>query len=378
MIKKQKEDDKMSNLELLKKELQLLRQEQYDLEKSFQNKINSKNKLIKKYQDEMMLSDLSNLEHIQKELVLLEQENEQLIINLNDKVTLKTKQINQLSNQINEIETEMLKPYTTYFNRYQKRDCILVEDFPKKEVIASYYNSSLATHHPLWDYGFFDIRELAEIIRIIYSLERQKEYQILTFGYLEYLPVDNENYDFMPLPTLNFLIGDTEKLAPYQVSDGCFEEIPFIDISESKQPNLIKLSPKIALDNTLGIYCYCDYPGLFGNEYGINYWDYKNQEQNCGQYSNKINIFSDNMLEKLTSYEGIEDTLSFPVHIDDKFLATILTSIAIYKKNRGTVNLTNDDYRYIFQKIYGEYSINIEKGVEQNIPKQLKYVKTLL
>ena len=375
MIKKQKEVDYMSNLEHLKKELQSLKQELTCLENSFQNKINTKKELIEKYQEDIKL-ELSDKVNLIKELSLLEQENDQLTTTFNNKIAIKTMQINQIVDQINNLEKEMLKPYTTYFNQYQKRDCILIEDFPKKEVLASYYNSSLANHHPLWNYGFFDIKELAEIIRMIYSLERQKEFQISTFGYLEYLPADDENYDFLPLPTLNFLIGDTEKIAPYQECDGFFEEIPFVEVSKSKQVNLIRLSPKHALDDTLGIYCYCEHSELFGNEYGINYSDDKNQEQNCGQYSNKINIFSDNMLEKLTNYEGIEDTLSFPVHADDKFLATILTSIAIYKRNRGTVDLTNGDYRYIFQKIYGEYAVDIEKGVEQNIPKQLKYVKT--
>lgn len=57
-------------------------------------------------------------------------------------------------------------------------------------------------------------------------------------------------------------------------------------------------------------------------------------------------------------------------HINDSFIAKALISIAVYKKNYQKTNLSNE---YIIYEMFHE-GVDIEKEVEQDILKKLKYV----
>lgn len=60
-------------------------------------------------------------------------------------------------------------------------------------------------------------------------------------------------------------------------------------------------------------------------------------------------------------------------HINVSFVVKSLIIIAIYKKNHQKTSLSNEDYQYIFYEIFHE-DVDIEKEVEWDIPKQLKYI----
>lgn len=272
-------------------------------------------------------------------------------------------------------EMEKKTLYPNYFASFQKKDFVFVENFPDLEVLKAYYSSPYSDNsfHPIWEYGYFNIKELIEIIRLIYSLQNQKEYQILTVGYLKKEKIKEQLVTRKPY--LQFTVGEQEQLKPYQLYQNCFIADDYVPIEYVKKANQISLFPKYALDDTLKIQCNC--PKFLRNDPGINYCDWiEDEEIQCSvQYSDQINIFDKRVYQKFANYEGMNDTISFPIDKDDTFLAEILIGIAIYKKNRKVHDLTNDDYRYIFQKIFREYSVDVAKGVEKNIPKTLKYVK---
>lgn len=290
--------------------------------------------------------------------------------------------IKEYQEAIKKKELEKMTLYEKYFDGYVdsfwKRDFELIEEFPDLEILKAYYSGVYSNHvtHPIWEYGYFDIRELAEIIRMIYSLQRQKKYEILTMGYLNLEScLDFGVGKFYTQPYLHFLIGDQEQLSPYQEYKNCFIESGFDPMEQVKHMNRIVLSPKEALSHTLDIQCDC--PRFTGNDKGINYYDFTTgEEMQCSvQYGDQINIFDPKVYQKFHNYEGMNDTISFPIHENDNFLAEILISIAVYKKNKRVSHLTNDDYRYIFQKIFGVHSVNIKRGVDKNIPKTLRYIK---
>lgn len=268
--------------------------------------------------------------------------------------------------------------YKKYFDSFNKRDLEYVDKFPDLEILKAYYSGPYSNNvtHPIWEYGYFNIEELAEIIRMLYSLHRQKEYEVLTMGYLHLEScLDFGVGNFYMQPYLHFLIGKPEQLSFYRDYQNCFIESDFMPVERGKKVNQIVLSPSVSSEHTLGIQCDC--PRFVRNANGINYCDFSSEKEvQCSvQYSDQINIFDPKVYQAFHNYEGMNDTLSFSIHEDDTFLARYLISIAIYKKNRRVHNLTNDDYRYIFQKIFLEYSVNIAKGVEKNIPKALKYIK---
>lgn len=353
----------MKQLQFLYQELETLKKERIDLTTTFENKKESLHQTIKMYQEEASrLEKNVDTRYLFQELEILEKENNELRRVFQDKINLINQKINIYQTKVEQLQLEFMQPYRRFFQKYQSRDLILAEDFPSQDIIKAYYNSILAKEekHPIWHYGYFNIKELAEVIRVLYSLQRQKEFQILTTCFFK------EDEHLLSHPNLYFLIGSKEQLESYQDYKNLFLANEHPKILPTKTKELITLSPSHSPKDKLGISCHI--PEIAPNIDEIAL-------KQCATYHDKINIFAPNMIANLLHYEGIQDTLSFPIHLEDKFLAEILISIAIYKKNRNVTDLTNDDYRYVFQKIFREYSIKIEKGMEQNIPKTLKYIK---
>lgn len=297
---------------------------------------------------------------------------------LQEEKNLLLEQIRQYDILIKEKQALYNNLYAEFFYKKSTKDFILYEDFPSFDEIKAYYNEERRIH-PISSFGNFNIKELAQVIKLLYSFERQKEYQIFTFGNLSLDHTGPEDIDRELKPYLYFLIGDEENLDPYKEFNHTFSEQEYhYPFEKSKIQNLICLQPnKGDFQNTLEIIS--DYPYHFiknGSNYnknGINYYDDLNKIPTCQTFAINTNIFS-NYLPII--YQGIQDTLNFPIYIDDRFIAQTLISIAIYKKNMGKFELSNEDYCYIFHELYGE-DIDLKKEIEKDIPKTLKYYKKI-
>lgn len=258
-----------------------------------------------------------------------------------------------------------------------------INKFPTTEEIRSYYQyGHIATTDdiPLYEYGWFDIKELAAIIKQLYSLKRQREYRILTFGNLDIIQTESKTKELAAL--MNFLIGDDKALSEF----GDFTNYFYNDCSKidwnywgldrySELPKGIKLVQEGRHRATgLGI--------TFKNESFdsqselINYYDPLSAKfiEDIG-FADKYNIFNKNFEIVIRGLEekverNVGAIMTFPLGIPDNFIAKALMSIVIYKKKVGKPSLSNDDYREIFWELFHE-DVDIGLTVDREIPKTL-------
>lgn len=266
--------------------------------------------------------------------------------------------------------------YVNFFLSKNSKKMILYDKFPDLDTIIKYYSDTFWNNiHPLEEFGKFEIKELLEVIKLLYSIKRQENYKILTTGFLT--PKFSKLLDgslFELVPNIYFLVGNDKTL------DDCFgyqnlflEEVKDFQFAKKYTANFIAISPKQAtIRDTLDISCQCPNSdcGYYG---GIQYYDELVNNYNTTKYLSIINIFDDNFYNKISRYSGIQDTLSFTIYPDDEFIAKVLLSIVIYKKNHHKQKLSNDDYRYIFYELFKE-NVNVEKEITKDFPKVLKYV----
>ena len=85
--------------------------------------------------------------------------------------------------------------YTCYKDKPNR--FINIERFPTTEEIRAFYQYGSITKYniPLYEYGWFDIKELAAIIKVLYSFKCQKEYQIITLTNFKIEHTSLETYD---------------------------------------------------------------------------------------------------------------------------------------------------------------------------------------
>lgn len=92
--------------------------------------------------------------------------------------------------------------YSYYFDSKKNKEIVLYDEFPNMDQIYDYYKqNNFAILHPLYEYGNFEIKELAEIIKFIYSIKYQSDYQVITTGTLTEnvsMLLDGEICDIMP------------------------------------------------------------------------------------------------------------------------------------------------------------------------------------
>lgn len=241
----------------------------------------------------------------------------------------------------------------------------------------------------LFEYGYFSIKELAVIIKLLYSFKRQEENKILTFANLnlDYISPKEDEREYNVY--LRFLVGNDKTLNSFYQYDNCFFEeyqklhetmCEYSQIKFAGISNLIVLSPNLSQkQNSLGISC--DGFGYYGQRLtrdGINYSDEWQKHDACAMFSERYNIFGIYPLTDLAKHmcgcSSLREILDFPISLYDNFIAEVLMSIVIYKRNIDKIDLDNEDYRYIFYELFGE-DVDIAKEMEKYFPTKLKYVR---
>lgn len=279
----------------------------------------------------------------------------------------------EVRKELVEKEKNIQKFYFDFFESKKRKEFVLYEKYPAYNEIYAYHNRF--PNHPVAHYGYFNIKELAEVIKLLYSFKKQEEYKVLTFGNAKVVHTGPEDVDRQIDPCIYFLIGNNQSLSSYQEFNQTFSYKENYGFENKHIYNLIRLECSKSTYrgcNELGIVT--EFPHIYNGD-GINYYDSLNDCSVCLKMFDTIGIFKLlNEYKLKNNYQGIKDTLSFPIHIKDSFIAKALISMVIYKKNIGKNELSNEDYSSIFRELFNE-DVDISKEIEKDIPKVLKYVQ---
>lgn len=260
-----------------------------------------------------------------------------------------------------------------------------IEKFPTTEEIRSFYqygSPKITDDILMYHYGWFDIKELAAIIKLLYSLKKQKEYSIVTLANLEIEYFGPEISDKRIVPYLNFLIGlDQKHIEEY---NGKYFNRPSLEgnildkYNFDRHQGLVRLKQDRKYEKKFKSF-------EFNSEGVISMhpisWDLDpliNWNDNTA-FSSEYNIFNKYFGEivKILDNEPrskICSLLSFSLDFQDAFIARVLFSIVIYKKKMNKFILTNDDYKYIFYELFKE-DVDVSEVVDKEIPKVLTRYK---
>lgn len=262
------------------------------------------------------------------------------------------------------------KSISSFPNEFQS-----IENFPTTEVIRSYLqygNPNICDDILLYEYGWFDIKELAAIIKVLYSLKKQQEYKLITLANLEDVYYGTEDVDKRTIPYVNFLIGPNKRMKYLEKYNGTYLDISYInnsfldDFNKERHLNLVRIKQKgMFVNSSLERRCVSNY-----------FKFYDEDKMNSGlSFSSKYNIFDKyfgDVIRRLNSEyrRNIGGLFSFSIDFQDNFIAKVLMSIVIYKKKVNKQNLDNEDYKYIFYELFRE-NIDLDSIIEREIPKSL-------
>lgn len=306
--------------------------------------------------------------------------------------------INKLQNEIDDLEhskeeAELLikkadmeirehynliaEEYRNFYINKKNKQFTLIDRFPNIQALNTYIARN--KNFPLYLDGKLSVTELAEIIKCLFQFTRQKNYELLTIGTTER---DCESTyggkSFSVKPHLFFLIGDDKTLEPFYQYNGKFvnNERVYNDIFlRAKGKNIICIEADRIWtyynENRLNIECSID-TNL--SDQGINYYDFEDGCYKNFMASGMKNVFSESIRGNLTCARrpSIKDVFDFKIDYNDTFIAKILISIIIYKRNNGIERLTEEDYNHIFRTLFNE-EVDIKGEAEKDIPKQLVY-----
>ena len=312
------------------------------------------------------MDKISKLQKEIEDLKLKKEEAERLIKEAEDKTQQNYKKI--------------CEEFKNFFINKRNEQFVLIDRFPNMEALNLYARRS--GEFPLYSDGELSAIELAAIIKHLYQFKRQQEYKILTIGATER---DGEpvygGQVFSAKPHLYFLIGNEQTLEPFISHNGQYENYwrMYNKIYlEAKGKDLISLE----LDRTwdahskkkLDIECYTE-TQFDEIRSTINYYDFEESRYKTFDVSNTKNIFSRNLRSSLNCSKkaSIKDVMDFKIHIDDTFIAKVLISIIIYKRNNEIKELCEEDYNYIFKTLFNE-EVDIIGDAKKDIPKRLVYV----
>jgi len=326
------------------------------------------------------MNDIEQVNSMEQELHSLKNERNQELRN--------KKEIDGLyRDKIRNLESELEKHYFDYYASKTNKEFILYDDIPKYEWIRfrdeiteykfwedygervlrsligipstiepeymKYHEKGLKS---FWQSGFFNVKELAELVKNCYQLEKNSAYDIITVGAAHtFLQTRETQYRMI------FIIGNNETLAPFREHEGLFHNT--YDLCFVSPPNKENLTTfqiygdnKLDKKNPMGIEC------LTGNAKDVNglvnYYDY-----NSNSYCKK---------SAQEDIHVIKQFYNYIFRIKDPFIVNTLLSIMIYKRNNAIKFLRSKDYKHIFEILYGE-KVDIINQTKEDIPKRLIY-----
>lgn len=285
-------------------------------------------------------------------------------------------QIEQNNLQYRSNIENIAQAYQNFYDKKTNKEFVLYERYPSIESLKLYLRE-ISWRFPLYDFGVLNVKELVEIIKHIYQFKTGKEFEILTIGATEKHGIV---FNYSMQPHVYFLVGTEKSLGSFKKyngmyvnSDRFYRDIYLYTYMFGYGKNLINIEIDSDHGNSLGIECLTG--SLFDKKGKINYSDDQGTFYDTFDGSINKQIFSGNIISKLddSDFKGIKDVLDFDVHPFDTYIAKILISIVIYKRNNQIQQLTEKDYNHIFDVLFGE-KVTILEDVEKDIPRQLIYV----
>ena len=293
------------------------------------------------------------------------------------------------SKRVEELRKSIKDSYPNFIDECLKTNqgkFVDIKKFPTTEEIRSFYqygSPKITDDILMYEYGWFDIKELVVIIKLLYSLKKQKEYRILTLATIdvEYKGLEVSDMEFVSY--MNFLIGPDKRVKYLDKCNGKYYDKYFLEgnildeFNANRHQNFVRLKQKgkRERDNSLGI-------NFEGDDCVKNYLQYNDGSSHWPRYacfSSDYNIFDSYFGEVIRKLDKeprskVCSLLSFSLDLQDAFIARVLFSIVVYKKKINKFILTNDDYKYIFYELFRE-DVDVLDVVDREIPKVLTRYK---
>ena len=247
--------------------------------------------------------------------------------------------------------------------------CDTKDEWGIDKTIHPLDNQNLRCLYPI---SYFNLEELAILLKTLYQFEKGKEYNIFTVGNMVEIPGLCNVY-----PQMHYIVGTKEKLEEFEEYNGKFYEKLDKFKFDKPQEDLIAVS-QIAYERT--------FPSKWEeeqskkNEYGrtMKYYEYKTVGEYATAYFKKYeNIFIDytRCRINLNEINSHKDILRIPIAKEDEFISNILYSIMIYKYQNNISILSEQDYANIIVALYNTNIDSIKEQTTKDIPRKLEYVK---
>lgn len=281
--------------------------------------------------------------------------------------------IDDLDKMYEELRNERDCAFRELYNDKTNTEFHMLESYRDIKNLR-YYLQRENSKFSLSDFGIFDACELAEIIKYIYQFEQGGKYSILTLGAdsMDGEPTNSEK-KFASNPHVYFLIGNDDTLKLFLNSAGKFYNDNYLYnklYMDAPSGCFSSIELKHNPNNTMKINCLTG--SDFDEEGMINYFDTATQSYANFGIDKYKQIFLDTVIRKMNTKKslGISPILDFDTPYR---VINILVSIVIYKRNKGIKNLTEEDYNYIFDILYGK-QVHIKEDIEKDIKRELIYV----
>lgn len=295
---------------------------------------------------------MTSMETILKNIEYLE--------NVKKNLEMSLKGVDELVTMHSRLLTES---YKKFYDEKRNKEFVLYEDYPSLSLLEYFLQCNQS--FPMYQFGLFHVKELAEIIKYVYQFKTGQEFRICTVGKIEY---DSRNCPYDAF--LYFLIGSCETLLKYQEYDGTLASSLEFCHSEAEE-NLVKIPLDRNYRTPLGIKCETQ------KNWGIVKPTFLDSIEAASLYKQVFGKRMDILSTLQASHsDGIQNVLSFSVHSNDVEIANILISIAIYKRNNQKEFLAEEDYHHIFETLYGE-KVDILGDVEKDFSRTLVYVPNM-
>lgn len=274
------------------------------------------------------------------------------------------------------------RDYENFFRRYTQTDFKMYERLPSIEGLKAYLEFYLKKdrnvynnpNHPLDDpqmfgtFSYFDLEELAILLKTIFQFQTGKEYDVVTTGSVAEVRGLCNVY-----PKLHYIVGSKPAIEPFQEHNGIFYEETDKFIFDTPNAGLIAI-PNLANER---LFEGQRFDGIVPEDYygrTMQYFEYKTVGEEATAYFTRLsNIFKEHLNYRVDDIQSHRDIFTFPIAKDDDFISKLLISIMIYKKSNGIKELSDDDYNIIVYSMFGE-TIDMSEEVDKTIPKQLTYI----